>query len=61
MCGRLKTPTPQEFEIRLKDKENTKEGYVMTTDYGTESEFGARLKGAGMKEPDIDRLFKQVT
>jgi len=54
---KVENTDPQEFEIRLKDKENTKSGYVMTTDYGTESELRARLKEAGMQEPDIDRLF----
>ena len=52
---------PQEFEIRLKDKENTKPGYMMTTDSGTETELRTRLKDSGMREPDIERLFKQAS
>jgi hypothetical protein len=52
---------PQEFEIRLKDKKNTKPGYLMTTDSGTEPELRARLKESGMHEPDIGRLFKQAS
>ncbi len=54
----LENTEPQEFEIRLRDKENTKEGYVMTTDYGTEPELRARLKDAGMQDGDIERLFR---
>jgi hypothetical protein len=52
---------PQEFEIRLKDKENTKPGYMTTTDSGTETELRTRLKDSGMREPDIERLFKQAS
>ena len=52
---------PQEFEIRLKDKENTKPGYMMTTDSGTEPELRARLKESGMQEADIERLFTQAS
>jgi hypothetical protein len=43
----------------LRDKENEKEGYVMTTHYGTEPELRARLKDAGMPDGDIERLFLQ--
>ena len=57
---KIENTEPQKFEIRMKDKENTKPGYMMTTDYGTESELRARLKEAGMKEPDITRLFTQA-
>jgi hypothetical protein len=52
---------PQEFEIRLKDNENTKPGYTMTTDYGTEPDLRIRLKDAGMQEADIERLFAQAS
>lgn len=58
---KIEDTDPQEFEIRLKDKENTKPGYMMTTDIGTESELRSRLKEAGMQEPDIERLFKQAS
>jgi hypothetical protein len=55
---KIEDTDPLEFEIRLKDKENTKPGYMMTTDSGTELELRARLKEAGMQEPDIEELFK---
>jgi hypothetical protein len=42
-------------------QENTKPGYVMTTDSGTEPELRARLMESGMQEPDIERLFKQAS
>lgn len=58
---KIEDTDPQEFEIRLEDKENTKPGYMMTTDIGTESELRSRLKEAGMQEPDIERLFKQAS
>jgi len=58
---KVENTDPQEFEIRLKDKENTKSGYLFTTDNGTEPELRARLKEAGMQEPDINRLFKQAS
>lgn len=58
---KIEDTEPQEFEIRLKDKENLKPQYMMTTDSGTEPELRARLKEAGMMEPEIDRLFKQVS
>ena len=57
---KIENTDPQEFEIRLKDKENTKPGYVMTTDHGTEPVLRASQKEGGMPEPDIDRLFKQA-
>ena len=52
---------PQEFEIRVNDKENTKQGYMFTTYNGTEPELRVGLKEAGMQEPEIDRLFKQAS
>ena len=55
---KIEDTDPLEFEIRLKDKETTKPGYMMTTDSGTELELRARLKEAGMQEPDIEELFK---
>jgi SOS response regulatory protein OraA/RecX len=58
---KIEDTDPQEFEIRLKDKENTKPGYMMTTDIRTESELRSRLKEAGMQEPDIERIFKQAS
>lgn len=58
---KVENTEPQEFEIRLNDKENTKEGYVMTTAYGTESELRARLKSAGMHDGDIERLFRECS
>jgi hypothetical protein len=58
---KIENTDPQEFEIRLKDKENIKPGYMMTTDNGTEPELRARLKEAGMPDPDIERLFKQAS
>jgi hypothetical protein len=50
--------SPQKFEIRLIDKENTKSGYLLTTAYGTESELRTKLEQDGMNGPDIERLFK---
>jgi hypothetical protein len=43
---KIENTDPQEFEIRLKDKENIKPGYMMTTDNGTEPELRARLQGS---------------
>jgi hypothetical protein len=58
---KIENTDPQEFEIRLKDKENTKPAYMMTTDNGTEPELRLKLKEAGMLEPDIEGLFKQAS
>jgi hypothetical protein len=58
---KIENTDPQEFEIRLKDKENMKPGYVMTTEYGTEPELRAELKEAGMQQPDIERLFSAAS
>ncbi len=54
---KVKETEPPEFEIQVKDTENTTRGYFMTTKYGTESELRMRLKEAGMPEGDINRLF----
>jgi hypothetical protein len=58
---RVKDTDPQEFEIQLRDTENTTRGYFMTTKYGTEAELRTRLKEAGMPEGDIHRLFLQAS
>jgi hypothetical protein len=58
---KIKDTEPQEFEIQLRDKENVKEGYVMTTNYSTEPELRSRLKDAGMPDGDIERLFSQAS
>ena len=52
---------PQEYELRLKDLENTKLGYVQTTEIGTESDLRAMLKNGGITEPNIDLIFKQTS
>jgi hypothetical protein len=57
---RLPDTDPQEFELRLHDSENKKDGYVMNTEYGTESELRSMLKNGGIQEPAIDSLFKQA-
>ena len=54
---RLQNTDPQEFEILFKDKANTKMGYVITTDHGTEPELRSRLKEGGILGPDIEKLF----
>jgi hypothetical protein len=51
---------PQEYELRLKDKENMKPGYIGRMEYGTEAEVRVMLKDGGMSESDVDRLFKQA-
>ena len=38
----------QEYELRLRDKENTKPGYVQETEYGTEGQVRAMLRNGGM-------------
>ena len=59
---RVEDTDPQEFEIRLRDTENTKPGYIgLTTDSGTESELRTRLKDGGMNESEINRLFLQAS
>lgn len=52
---------PQQFEVLLKDTENTTRGYLMTTKYGTESELRMRLNEAGMPQSDINQLFLQAS
>ena len=56
-----KTKPEQEFELRLRDKENTKPGYLHTTEYGTEAEVRTMLKDGGMPDAQIDILFAQAT
>jgi hypothetical protein len=51
---------PQEYELWLKDLENTKPGYIGKTHHGSESELRTILTNGGMSEPDIDKLFKQA-
>jgi hypothetical protein len=58
---KIENTDPQEFEIRLRDKENKKPGYLFTTYDGTELELRVHLKAAGMQGIDIDRLFKQAS
>jgi hypothetical protein len=58
---RVKDSEPEEFELRLRDTENTKSGYVMTTKYGTEAELREGLKEVGMPDADINRLFLQAS
>lgn len=55
------TVLPAYMEKMRFAQENTKPGYVMTTDSGTEPELRARLMESGMQEPDIERLFKQAS
>jgi len=58
---KIENTDAQEFEIRVKDKENAKPGYMFTTYNGTEPELRAGLKEAVMQEPDIERMFKQAS
>jgi hypothetical protein len=62
VLGLRKVPDtdPQEYELRLKDKENTKPGYIGRMEYGTEAEVRVMLRDGGMSESDIERLFKQA-
>jgi hypothetical protein len=57
---RVPDTDPQEYELRLKDKENLKPGYIGRMEYGTEAEMRIMLTDGGMSESDIDRLFKQA-
>jgi len=58
---KIENTDPQEFEIRVEDKENTKPGYMFTSYTGTEPELRVGLKEEGMRESDIERLFRQAS
>jgi len=60
VLGLRKVPDtdPQEYELWLKDKENTKPGYIGRTVNGTEPEVRAILKEGEMAESDVNKLFK---
>jgi hypothetical protein len=62
VLGLRKVPNtdPQEYELWLKDKENTKPGYIGRTENGTETEVRAMLKDTGATESDINKLFRQA-
>jgi hypothetical protein len=49
----------QKYELILKDLENQKPGYVQSTEYGTEGEIRAMLKGGGLTDAQIDVYFVQ--
>jgi len=60
VLGIRKTPRTepeQEYELRLRDKENNRPGYIQTTEYGTEVEVRTMLKDGGMTDAQIDVLF----
>jgi hypothetical protein len=50
----------QEYELMLKDLENTKPGYTFETVYGTEAEVRTMLKNGGMSEAQVDICFAQA-
>ena len=52
---------PQEFALKLKDKENTKEGYRGRTEYGTESALREALAKGGMPQAEIDAAFRRAS
>jgi hypothetical protein len=57
LCKTGNTEPEQEYELRLRDKENTKPGYLLTSEYGTEAEVRAMLKNGGMADAQIDVYF----
>ena len=58
----VKTPNtdPQEFTLVLKDLDNTKKGYLHSTEHGTESEMRKLLKSSGVSDTDIDAAFNRA-
>ena len=48
---------PQEFQLLVKDTENTKSGYMGTLDYSTEEVVREALTLRGINAPEIDRLI----
>jgi hypothetical protein len=55
-----RTEPEQEYELRLRDKENTKPGYTFETEYGTEAQVRAMLKNGGRTAAEIDVYFEQA-
>jgi hypothetical protein len=54
---RIPNTNPQEYELRLRDSENKKSGYVMDTEYGTEEQIRAMLKNGGLSDAQVDLYF----
>lgn len=51
---------PQEFMLSLEDTNNTKPGYICTTETGTEPVIRETLLTGGMGKNQIDALFTQA-
>jgi hypothetical protein len=60
LCKTNRTAPEQEYELRLRDKENIKPGYTQSTEYGAEAQVRAMLRNGGMTEAQIDVLFAQA-
>jgi hypothetical protein len=61
VLGLRKLPENQmkrEYELMLKDLENTKPGYTFETVYG--AEVRTMLKNGGMSEAQVDTCFAQA-
>jgi hypothetical protein len=51
---------PQEFQLFLKDTENTKKGYVGRTECGTEEVVRKALALGGMKQQELHLAFQRI-
>jgi hypothetical protein len=52
---------PQEFELTLKDTENTKPGYIDKKVHGTELEVREALTLGGLPQSEIDQALQRIS